>query len=60
MNHELAMRFLQAGASALAGAAIGWAAQSLTIAGRVDAIEKGQQRLEALMLQVIGQNKARP
>lgn len=40
-------------AATLLGIIVGWGAQSLTIAGRVTAIEQGQARLEVLMLQVI-------
>ncbi len=39
--------------SALMGAGIGWAAQALTLAGRVDALEHGQsaivERLDRLL-----------
>lgn len=59
MTIDIARRVLTSGGAALIGAAIGWAAQSLTIAGRVEAIERGQQRLETLMMQVIA-SKAAP
>lgn len=38
---------LKVAVSALLGAGIGWAANALTLAGRVDAIERGQARIEA-------------
>lgn len=36
-------------AGAMAGAVVSWAATSLTLVGRVDAMEKAVGRLEALM-----------
>jgi hypothetical protein len=39
--------------SGVAGAAIGWSAQALTLAGRVDAIEASQARIEAMIHRLI-------
>lgn len=43
--------------SALAGAFMGWAGTSLTLVGRVDALEKGQQRIESAIVQVLREVK---
>lgn len=37
---------LRAAVGVLVGAGIGWAANALTLAGRVEAIEQGQARIE--------------
>lgn len=58
MNHEALMR---AAVSALLGAGIGWAANAMTLAGRVDAIERGQARIEAQIDRLIDlKTQARP
>lgn len=44
---------LKAGAAAVAGALIGWAANALTLSGRVAAIERGQERIEAQLTRLI-------
>jgi hypothetical protein len=40
---------LKALAAALGGAVLSWGAASLTLAGRVDALEDGQQRIESML-----------
>ncbi|MBP6899528.1 MAG: hypothetical protein KBC73_05535 [Burkholderiaceae bacterium] len=40
---------LKAGAAAAAGMLVGWAGSALTLAGRVDAIERTLQRIESRM-----------
>lgn len=45
---------------AVAGAVIGWASTALTLVGRVAAIEAGQARIEAQIVQVIKELKAKP
>ncbi len=52
---ELQTKLLTGALSALIGCGIGWGATALTLAGRVDAIEKGQARVESLILQLIHQ-----
>lgn len=44
---------IKAGAGAIAGAVVGWAATALTLTGRVDAVERGLQRVESNVLQLI-------
>lgn len=44
---------LKVAVSALLGAGIGWAANALTLSGRVDAIERGQARIEAQLDRLI-------
>lgn len=44
---DLAHKALNALVFALLGAGVGWAAQALTLSGRVTAIEAGMERLEA-------------
>ena len=51
--NETAARLLLAAVTALGGAGVGWAAQALTLAGRVEAIERGQQRVEGLLVQLL-------
>lgn len=36
--------------AAIAGGLIGWTANALTLVGRVDALEKGVQRIEQLII----------
>lgn len=36
-----------------AGALIGWGANALTLTGRVEAIEKGQARVESMLVQLL-------
>ena len=43
----------KAAAAALIGAAIGWGGNALTMGGRVEAIEKGQARIEGLIVTLI-------
>jgi len=43
--------------SALAGALMGWAGTSLTLVGRVDALEKGQARIEGAIAKVLNEVK---
>lgn len=50
---------VKAAISAGAGAVIGWGANSLTLNGRVDAIEHSLQRIEQL-LYVAPENRHRP
>ena len=40
-------------AAAVAGAIIGWGANALTLSGRVAAIERGQERIEAQLSRLI-------
>lgn len=44
---------LRAVISGAAGLAIGWTAQALQLGGRVDAIERGQARIEAMIVQML-------
>lgn len=44
---------IKAGAGAVAGAVVGWAATALTLTGRVDAVEKGLQRVESNLVTLI-------
>lgn len=50
---------MSAAASVTIGAVIGWGANSLTLSGRVDAIEKSLTRIEQL-LYVAPENRRRP
>lgn len=40
---------LKAGAAGMVGLVLGWGANSLTLGGRVDAIERGMIRIEAAL-----------
>lgn len=46
---DLVHKVLSSLVFALLGAGVGWAAQALTLAGRVSAIEHGMERIEAQM-----------
>ncbi|KAI3416763.1 hypothetical protein GPALN_004244 [Globodera pallida] len=48
-------KLLQAVVSGMAGAAIGWGAQALTLTGRVSAIEQGQARIETMVQALLRQ-----
>lgn len=48
----------KAAITALVGAAIGWGANALTLAGRVGAIEQGQARIESRLDQLIAIKEA--
>jgi hypothetical protein len=43
--------------TAMVGAAMGWLGTSLTLVGRVDALEAGQARIEATLIQVLREVK---
>lgn len=50
---EHAGKALAAITAGIVGALIGWSAQALTLAGRVNAIEASQARIEAMMHRLI-------
>lgn len=50
---EHAGKVLAALVAGLIGAGVGWSAQALTLAGRVDAIEQSQARVEAMLHRLI-------
>lgn len=50
---EHASRLVQAAIGVVAGGLIGWTATSLTLSGRVEAIEKGQARMESMLVQLL-------
>jgi hypothetical protein len=52
-GHELATRLLVAFVSVLSGVAVGWGATALTLAGRMDALEASQARLETMLQTII-------
>lgn len=58
-HHELLLKALLSVASAVAGVLVGWSGSALTMAGRIDAIEAGQQRLESMMTTLILSQAAR-
>ena len=47
MTNETVSALIKAGGAAVLGAAVGWGATALTLTGRVEAIEKGQARMES-------------
>lgn len=49
MNHEAVWK---AGVAGLVGLVIGWGANALTLAGRVDAIERSLTRIEGALFPV--------
>lgn len=51
---------LKAAAGALGGAVIAWGANSLTLVGRVDAIERAQLRIESMLVQLVERRGERP
>lgn len=53
MVTEHAGKIAAAVVAGVAGAAIGWSAQALTLSGRVAAIEASQARIEAMMHRLI-------
>ncbi|MEN9924381.1 MAG: hypothetical protein RL268_507 [Pseudomonadota bacterium] len=55
---DLAHKVLSSLVFALLGAGVGWAAQALTLSGRVAAIEHGMGRIEAQMERLIQRSGA--
>lgn len=55
---ELGAKLVSTAAVAVLGAAVGWGANALTLAGRVEAIEHGMERLEAQMSRLLSQRGA--
>lgn len=53
MTSDTTTKIASAALSALIGCGIGWGANALTLAGRVDAIEAGQARIEVLLHTVL-------
>lgn len=51
--NEAYQTILKVGGAAVFGAVVGWGGNALTMGGRVDAIEKGQARIETLVLTLI-------
>lgn len=60
MISEHLVKAIFAALAACAGVVVGWAGSSLTMAGRVDAIEAAMQRLESMMTTVILNQASRP
>lgn len=56
--HTLPARIVSGVAVALLGAAVGWGANALTLVGRVDAVERGLQRIESQLERVLSQRGA--
>lgn len=52
---DLAHRAVNALIFAILGAGVGWAAQAMTLSGRVTAIERGMERIEAQMSRLLQQ-----
>ena len=53
MSPETAHRVTVTVLAGLLGAGVGWAAQALTLSGRVQALEAGQTRIEAMLHRLI-------
>lgn len=53
MSAELLQRTAIAAIVAMAGVFVGWGGTALTLAGRVDAIEAGQLRVEIILYKVL-------
>lgn len=53
MSPETAHRVTVTVLAGLLGAGVGWAAQALTLSGRVQAVEAGQARIEAMLTRLI-------
>lgn len=52
---EHAHKILAAIIAATAGALVGWTTHSITLGPRVEAIERGQARVESLLIKLIEQ-----
>ena len=55
---DLGTKLLNTAVVAVLGAAVGWGANALTLAGRVEAIEHGLERLESQMGRLLSQRGA--
>lgn len=53
--HTLPARIVTGTAVAMLGAAVGWGANALTLGGRVDAVERGLQRIESQLERMLSQ-----
>lgn len=53
--HTLPARIVSGVAVAMLGAAVGWGANALTLGGRVDAVERGLQRIESQLERLVSQ-----